>query len=110
MKIDYAYKLRETWGIPHPVETGQTELKRRIAQAITSNPDKKKCWQAMKQIKWALRSPDGQYAGLRNLLIVPVSSLVEAQIFDGRDNDETKLSFYRLTTGINWQIEVLCAS
>jgi hypothetical protein len=48
---------------------------------------------ALKAVKWRLRAPDGQYAGLDGLraALVPAQ---KAQTFDGRDNERTKIAFY----------------
>jgi hypothetical protein len=87
---------------------GAAKLREMIAAAIAANPDKKACWKAMKAIKWALYCPQlGLYAGLRGIDIVPVTSIADAQVFDGRDNEAQKVEFYRVITGIDWQIQLV---
>lgn len=84
------------------------KLRELIQATIDANPDKKACWRAMKKIKWALYCPQlGLYAGLSGIDIVPVVNIADAQIFDGRDNEAHKAEFYRVVTGIDWQIKLV---
>lgn len=96
------------------IETTETDelaaLQARIADTKrTHASDPKACWRAMRAIKWRMYCPElGLWAALRGLDIVAVPSEAEALVFDGRDNELTKLRFYRASTGINWQVR--CAS
>lgn len=70
------------------------KLRELIAATVAANPDKKARWKAMKSI--------------RGLDIVPVvTSIADAQVFDGRDNEAQKSEFYRVITGIDWQIQLV---
>lgn len=86
---------------------GLNDLQARIRDTIAAHPERKARWKAMKQLKWRMYCPQlGLWAGMRGLDIVPVASVGEALVFDGRDNEEHKLRFYRASTGIQWEIQL----
>lgn len=85
---------------------GMATLKARIASTIAAYPGLPDRWKAMKKIKWRMVCPAlGMYAALDGLNIVAVTERENALLFDARDNQETKLRFYRASTGIHWEIE-----
>lgn len=87
-----------------------TELRATISATIAANPDRKARWKAMKSIQWRMYCPQlNLWAGLDGIDIVPCASPDDprVQVFDGRDNEEIKLPFYKLITGIEWQVEIL---
>lgn len=84
------------------------KLQELIDAKIEEHKDGKTRWASMKTIKWALYCPQlDLYAGLSGIEIIPVTKIEQAQIFDGRDNQELKISFYRVITGVCWQIKLL---
>lgn len=89
-------------------------IEQAIAKAIESTPERTKARnQALASVKWRLVTPLGLCAGLSNhfpfeeILVVPEDP--RALVFDGRDNEQAKLQWFKLATGQNLEIQ-LCES
>lgn len=84
-------------------------LQERIQAACDSTPPKtRERNEALAQIRWALRDPNGNYAGLdSHAQIIAVSDVKDAQVFDGRDNEQLKRDFYSRITGMDYTVELL---
>ena len=59
-----------------------------------------------KSVLWRMRGPDGEFVGINGRLAPAFVDERSALVFDGRDNEATKLAFFRITLG-NLHIEVL---
>lgn len=71
--------------------------------------DAKAAWKAAKAIKWRLRSPAGQYAGLDGLRCV-LTDADHAVVFDGRDNEAFKARYYSAVLKVPLELELIsCA-
>lgn len=83
-------------------------VKEMIQAAITrANGDRKACAKAMKSIRWRIRNIAGLYVGLDGIeteLMPPGSAGI--QTFDGRDNEDMKLAFFRKFHGSDLFIEI----
>lgn len=71
----------------------------------TTAPRSKERDAALKRIKWVMRS-GLLYAGLQGLNIV-LTTRDKATVFDARDNEERKLSFYQAVTGYKFEVEIV---
>lgn len=79
-----------------------------ILRHLATMPEEKK-WKACRNLlKWRLYCPQlNLWAGLKGLEIMPSETPEGAQVFDARDNAESKQKFYTALTGIQWSIELL---
>lgn len=92
-----------------PIQTGEQALKVAIAGAIAATDTPKARLKALSSIKWRLRSPAGQYAGLEGLRGV-LTDAEHAQTYDGRDNEETKIKFWSAILGVQMAVELVSFS
>ncbi len=84
------------------------ELNQRIEalkEQFKGNP--KALLKSMKTVKWVMFCPQLNLWAKSGLQIKPAKSQSEATVFDGRDNAEMKIRFFRAVTGIDWQVQVL---
>ena len=83
-------------------------LSKLIETAVESTPPGPARNAALRAIRWRLHCPAlGVYAGLgESGGIVALPSVTGAQVFDGRDNETSKVAFYSRATGIAWEVEV----
>jgi hypothetical protein len=74
---------------------GAMEVKGKIAEIVggPTRPKTKARMAALASVKWFLATEDGQAVGIRGVAskLVP---LEEAQVFDGRDNEDAKRRFF----------------
>lgn len=76
-------------------------IQNRIATAIATTKPGAERTKAMKAIRWVLQTEDGQLATLLKGGICFVTKVVEeAQVFDGRDNEELKARFWSIQLGV----------
>jgi hypothetical protein len=78
-----------------------------IAEAVNTTEPGKARTDALKAIRWQFRGPNGEYVGLdggTNCAFVPQSN---AQVFDGRDNQEAKRRFWQAQMRVTLTIEVI---
>lgn len=95
-------------GIPKTDETnGLLELRRMIAGVIAQGWQGKTRNEALKAVQWCMKADNGQYAGLSDTLACALVPMDRAMIFDGRDNEVLKLSFYQQSLGVKLSIEIL---
>lgn len=59
-----------------------------------------------KSVLWRMRGPGGEFVGINGRLAPAFVDERSVLVFDGRDNEATKLAFFRITLG-NIHIEVL---
>jgi hypothetical protein len=70
-----------------------TSLQSKITAAVASTKPGKERTEALKAIRWIMECNEG-FAALSGLDCVLTTSPAKAQIFDGRDNEVTKLAFW----------------
>ena len=74
---------------------GAVEVKEKIAEIVggPTRPKTKARMAALASVKWLLATEDGQAVGIQGMAakLVP---LEEAQVFDGRDNEDVKQRFF----------------
>ena len=74
---------------------GAVEVRERITAVVsgTTLPRTKARMAALASVKWLLASEEGQAMGIQGMTAKLVS-LEEAQVFDGRDNEDAKQRFF----------------
>lgn len=76
-------------------DNGVAEVRERISEVIngTTKTGSHARSKALAGVQWFLATEDGRAVGLRGLVytLVPIE---EAEIYDGRDNEEMKLRYF----------------
>jgi hypothetical protein len=87
----------------------QIELLRdRIGSACeATKPGSRARKSALSRIKWRLESFDGLCAGLDDKFGCALVQVENAQVFDGRDNEELKKKFYEIALGVELALVLL---
>lgn len=64
---------------------------------------------ALAAVKWRLRSPDGQYAGLdpREFYRCTLTDAEHASVFDGRDNEVMKCRYFSAVLKVPLTVELV---
>lgn len=62
--------------------------------------------EALASVKWRLRSPSGQYAGLDGLRSV-LTDEANALVFDGRDNEQIKTEHWSVLLKVPMAVELV---
>jgi hypothetical protein len=90
------------------MKTQMEILQDRIAAACdTTEPQTRSRSKELAKLRWRLESIDGLCAGLDNNLGCALVSPQNAQVFDGRDNERLKKSFYESALGIELALVLL---
>jgi len=76
------------------MKTIQSEITRVLTE---TQPKTKARNKALASVRWVLASEKG-FCALQGVKIVFVPDVASAQVFDGRDSEETKASFYSAIT------------
>lgn len=83
------------------MKTQMKILAERIASACdNTKPNTRSRSNELAKIKWRLESIDGLCAGLDNKLGCALVLPHNAQVFDGRDNEQLKKNFYETALGV----------
>jgi hypothetical protein len=83
-------------------------LEERIDDACASTPSGTRArMKALSKIKWRLESFEGLCGGLDDKFGVALVSPHNAQVFDGRDNEQMKKRYYEAALGVELAIVLL---
>ena len=87
------------------MKTIETEIARACERTAPRTKERNK---ALASVRWRLRC-GLLYGGLGPDLTCILTTEDKAVVFDGRDNEKTKLAFWQAVTGYKFEVE-LCAS
>lgn len=83
------------------------ELSKMIAGTVAAYRIQRERVKALKAIQWRFRGPHGEYCGLNTQWECCFCAESQASIFDGCDNEKTKLLFWERALKSKLTIEIL---